>query len=93
MKTRLGRKPLAASQKTENKNSHNGVSDRWVFDQGVRVGPAFQLKSYNGEILTIGEVPTMKVSSDAESKEVLGQFLQLQSRCEFSDCGSVGLFT
>ena len=66
---------------------------RWVFDQGVRVEPAFQFKGYNGEIPTMGEVATMKISSDKRVKESSDSFLQLQGRCEFSGCSSFGLFT
>ena len=77
-------------------DSHTtGDNDRengWVFDQGVSAGPAFQFKGYNGEIPTIGKIATMKISSD-KSKGILRQFLQLRSRCEFSDCSRFGLFT
>ena len=37
--------------------------------QGVRVGPAFKFKGYNGEIPTIGDIPTMEISSDKRVKE------------------------
>ena len=82
MKTRLGRKPLAARRQRRRIYTTRD-SNRWVFDQSVRVGPVSQFKGYNGEIPTIGEVSTMKISSDKRVQESSSSFYSYRAVVNF----------
>ena len=67
-KTRVRRELLAA--KIQRRRTHTARDCdrvyRWVFDQGVRVGPAFQFKGYDGENPTT--VATTKINSDKRER-------------------------
>ena len=77
------RKPLATRRQDRGKkNLYNWRYRSRYFDQGVRLGPAFQFRLQWGNPHN-REVPTMKISSDKRVKESSSSFYSFRADMNF----------